>query len=628
MVKSVNKFIAIDCETFPIRSGLLVPRLVCGSISDGTTKRLLKREDWLKSLWELINSDVNICGHHICFDLAIAVNQDPRLLVPVFKIYEQGRVYDTMVNGKLIDIAEGNHDFCDYKAPDGTVRRLKTKHSLQQYVLRWFHNDLAKGKDTWRLRYGELDGLDIENYPSEAIRYAEDDALWTHKVNAKQLEYAGVEIPTRILQTQASFVLHLMGVYGLRTNRNRVGVVRNKMLEEFQLLERKLFESGYLKPKGGKYARDLKKIRNAVIEAYDAQGLPVPVTDKDNVSTDAEVLESSNNEDLKNIAKYVSLQHDIGIFLPLLIAASEIPFNPSWNVLVNSGRTSCGSDEAVGNLQNFPRGGDTRSCFEPRKGNYYCSVDYDVAELRSLAEVSFLLFGHSVLGDELNEGKDPHLALGADLINISYDEAVARRKDKDVKEARQFAKIPNFGAPGGLQPPSLVSYAKGYGIELTLERAKELYSKWINHYTEMREFFAYNKSQARFGQTTTHKHPITEFVRGDIGYTQLCNQWFQNLTAIGAKLALWNVSRTCYTDNKASLFGSRPVLFLHDEIVTEIPKERAHEAAYQQTEIMKDSMNVYTKRVPASASPALMDRWYKGAETVLKDERLVIWEPK
>ena len=634
VVKSVSKFIAIDCETFPIRNGLLVPRLVCGSISDGITKRLLKREDWLKSLWELINSDVNICGHHICFDLAIAVNQDPRLLVPVFKLYEQGRVYDTMVNGKLIDIAEGNHDFCDYKAPDGTIRRLKTKHSLQQYVLRWFHNDLAKGKDTWRLRYGELDGLDVEDYPSEAVRYAEDDALWTHKVNAKQLEYAGAEIPTRILQTKSSWALHLMSVWGVKTNKAKTQALRDHLITERDKALYKLKEVGLVRSDGTK---DLNLIRKRVIEAYESKKCTPPLTEKDNISTNREALEASGDSDLVLIAKHTSLDKECGTFLPLLLQATDVPFNPAWNVLVTSGRTSCGSADAVGNLQNIPRSGKTRECFEPRPGFVYCSTDLDTAELRSWAQCCLDLVGISIMAEDIRAGRDPHLAFSADLLEIPYDKAVTNKKDPKIAEGRQLGKVFNFGCPGAMREEALVEYAKGYGVTLSIDKARELYSKWRTRYIEADPYFRFIKSLTGFGNTV-YKHHITGFVRGGVTYTELANHNFQHLTATGGKEALYNITRECYIGasedseftfkSPSPLFGSRPVFWIHDECITELLEEKTHDAAYRQAALMVKGADKYITKVPNSCKPALMTSWKKKAEEKFDERgRLVPWEP-
>jgi DNA polymerase I-like protein with 3'-5' exonuclease and polymerase domains len=69
------------------------------------------------------------------------------------------------------------------------------------------------------------------------------------------------------------------------------------------------------------------------------------------------------------------------------------------------------------------------------------------------------------------------------------------------------------------------------------------------------------------------------------------------------------------------------MIFAHDELILEMPEEKAHEAALRQVEVMVASMKEYVPDVRVSAEPALMRRWYKDAAPVYVDGRLVPWEP-
>jgi hypothetical protein len=88
------------------------------------------------------------------------------------------------------------------------------------------------------------------------------------------------------------------------------------------------------------------------------------------------------------------------------------------------------------------------------------------------------------------------------------------------------------------------------------------------------------------------------------------------------------------------LFLTRPILFVHDEILIEGPADTAHRWAVSQAEVMAASAQIYTPDVPQIAEEAIMPRWYKGAEPVWsgpdgalyvkgcpKGGRLVPWEP-
>lgn len=109
------------------------------------------------------------------------------------------------------------------------------------------------------------------------------------------------------------------------------------------------------------------------------------------------------------------------------------------------------------------------------------------------------------------------------------------------------------------------------------------------------------------------------------------NTYFQGLAARGAKEAMFDISRECYADESSPLFGSRPVLFIHDEFILEVPahRERAHLASERVCKLMVDGMSRFTPDVPVSVEPTLMPRWYKDAGPVWgSDGVLELWHPK
>jgi hypothetical protein len=118
-------------------------------------------------------------------------------------------------------------------------------------------------------------------------------------------------------------------------------------------------------------------------------------------------------------------------------------------------------------------------------------------------------------------------------------------------------------------------------------------------------------------------------VRGGLEVPSGANTLFSGLAGDGAKRALWAVSRECYCDPTSPLFGSRPVIFAHDEILIEMLESKAHEAALRQAEIMVAEMQRVVPHVKVKAEPALMRFWYKDAQAVYDPAgRLIPWEPK
>ena len=88
------------------------------------------------------------------------------------------------------------------------------------------------------------------------------------------------------------------------------------------------------------------------------------------------------------------------------------------------------------------------------------------------------------------------------------------------------------------------------------------------------------------------------------------------------------MTKEMYLDTLSPLYGSRLVNFSHDETIIEIPEERAHEAAMRQAEVMIQQMRTVVPDVLVKAEPALMRNWWKNAEAVYENGKLVPWEPK
>ena len=215
---------------------------------------------------------------------------------------------------------------------------------------------------------------------------------------------------------------------------------------------------------------------------------------------------------------------------PVLEQGKTRPVNASYNPVVNTGRTSCRKP----NVQNQPRIGGVRECWVPRSGMVYVQADYSIAELCALAQCCIFMGVESQMGMALNEGRDLHLDLAAKIMGISYDDALVKRDagDKVVKNARQMAKVANFGIPGGLGVASLVTFAKAaYGVVLTESQAKALKQEWLKAYPEMQAYFRYVRDQLKISEHFVLRQWRSSRIRGNVGYTDGCNSPFQGLAA-------------------------------------------------------------------------------------------------
>jgi hypothetical protein len=612
------RLIAWDSETHLIKEGrMLAPRPVCLSYADEHGGGLLDRaggRQWLQV--QLRDPEVILVGHNVAFDFGCWVAEYPELVPLVFDAYGEGRISDTKLRQALLDIAHGQFEFRhDAK---GTV--TKASRSLQALVALWLNEHLEK-EDTWRLRYGELDGVPVVEWPEEAKSYAIGDAVYTRRVWEAQDAYAGPHktfpgmLSNEQEQVRAAWALHLMACWGIRTDGKAIEVLKDVLQAEMDEALPVLRGATLVRSDG---TQDMEVVRRRVEQAYSASGRKPRMTPTKKICTDEEQMMDSGDGPLIVLSKFRSTQKLLTTYVAAIEKGISEPICSNPNALVGSGRTSW----AEPNLQNPPRAGGVRECFIPREGFLFAGCDYDTLELRSLAEVCLHFVGKSALADAFQRGEDPHLSFAADLLGITLEQARHRYEhdDAEVKDRRQLAKVANFGFPGGMQADSFVEYAKGYGVKVDRALAIHLHKKWMATWHEMHDYFNHVKR---------HVGPVEGAIcqlysnrwRGGLNFTAAANTYFQGLAADGAKEALWLVCRECYAVPDSPLYGSRPVIFMHDEIIAEVPNpvgrpEVASAAAERLGEVMRDGMSKWVRRVPIKASPVLMTRWYKGAKRV------------
>ncbi len=653
---------SFDTETHLIEPGVFAPQLVCvtarqyGPGVQGTTVLnggLEHDKDAGVSMIEhALDHGWILLGHNFPFDAAVAIAYRPHLLEKFFKAYEEGRIRDTQTRQRLIDVAHGRKRIhgksfamrggqwvvADYSL--GGNPEIKGSTGLAGY---WLGKDRSaqKGGDGWRLRYKELDGINKADWPIEAIEYAKedtDDALEVHLAQARACRLGDEEpLVNEVEQERAAFVLHLMSRYGIRTDGKRVADLEAACIAKRDETRGRLLELGYYRYEGPKkdprrkVVKNTKLIRSRVEEVFANRGDEAPKTEKGATKMDADTLELSLDPILIDLAEAGPMDTVLKTFIPALKLGVDVPIHTRFDPLLETGRISSSKP----NLNNIPRGLGVRECFTPRSDFLYCSVDYDCAELRSWAQINVWMFGlaNTAMAQFFRNDPhgDPHLELAALILGITSEEARARKKagDPQIKGVRQMCKAINFGLPGGMGVDKLIESArKGYDVIFTESEAHERRQQWRKKWPEARLYLS--RISELVGDGTAD---IIQFrsnrKRGGCGYSDAANSYFQGLTADGAKHALWLVTKECYLEPESPLYGSRPVGFLYDEILAEVPIERAHEAATRLAEVMVAGMQAWLPDVPVTAAPALMTRWTKGAEAAYSPEgRLVAWEPK
>jgi DNA polymerase I-like protein with 3'-5' exonuclease and polymerase domains len=681
----------VDSETHLIQAGCLTPPLVCLSSAmrdanapGGFHTNLFLREDAAK-FWRFILSDPSLLLviHNAPFDLGVACNEDPSLIFAVFDAINVGRAVCTIVIQKLIDVALGMRKF---RRINGRV--TKTTYALDD-LIELHYNEIVQKKDTWRLSYALLEDVPLHLWPASAKQYAIYDSvlhlrLWEAQQRLIATHFGG-NLPNQVEQQRANWVLHLMSMWGIRADAERVDYFIAHCNEEIQKMHQALLyclhcgqprkthssiacaefkNTGIFKDDG---SRTMAEIRKRVVESFTRQSMIVPMTDpsakypQGQVQTDKDTLELTDDPHLHVLAESMTFAKHLGQWGPVLRAAVHRPVLCRYEVLVETGRTaSSGSEGQEGtNIQNPPRKGDVRPAVVPRPGWVYCATDADTIELRSHAQNCLELVGWSRMAERLIEqakskGPDLHEVLGAGIVGVEPVELQLRRKagDVDMNDARQFAKIPNFGFPGGLGAETFVAYAAGqlsreafakwFGVdrEKAVTKAKYLREVWFDTFPENRYYFEIvGKMIDRKKGYGTIQQLMSKRIRGETRFTAAANGFFQGRVADAMKEILWRLGMECYTGRETAvdgsftgrssvLFGSRPVMFLHDEPILEHPEATASERAERQRAIVVETLSKWLPNIPCTSSAVLMRRWQKGAEPLYIDGKLVPVKPE
>lgn len=694
----VPQIIGIDSETVKIQAGRLAPPLVClsvafrGALGSIASTNLLNYKPALSFYGQVFaQKHATLVIHNAKFDLGVAVNEDNNLLFPVFDAYLENRICCTITLQKLIDIGLGHRKF---RRKDGRV--YKTSYSLAD-LIEFYYGEMVEKEDTWRTSYAFLRDIPVEKWPDKARRYAIYDAVLHLRLwEAQQkviFESFGGQLPNQVEQQRASFVLHLMSMWGIRADAERVDYFIKHCEEEIRKMREALDGSGIFReayicankieecfhsstqpwvncPRCGAEAckpnrdvgtRNMKEIKRRIVEACARMQIPVPMTEKGNVQTDKDTLEQMNDTGLAVLAESMTFAKHLGQWGPVLKAAVHRPVCCAYDELVETGRTSCrGSEGQEGtNIQNPPRKGDVRPAIVPREGWLFCSTDADTIELRAHAQNCLELVGWSRMAERLIEqaqskGPDLHEVLGAAIVEVDPKALQIARKAGDVAmgDARQFAKIPNFGFPGGLGAPTFVNYAaaqlskeaflKWFSAdrEKAEKKAAHLREVWFETFPENRPYFKLvgNMIDREKGYGTV-RQLMANRIRGGVRFTAAANGFFQGRVADAMKEVLWRLAIECYTgretrlggesNGRASiLFGSRPVMFLHDEPILEHPEDGTEsERAERQRVIVVETLTKWFPRVPCTSSAVLSRRWFKGCEPLFINKKLVPTKP-
>ncbi len=469
--------ICFDFETYPIKPGLQVPPAVCmsyarvapdGNIGSGLVtygEGIVLLEAWLRSGFHLI-------GANTAFDILVSVNSapDPVELMGLWvQALDADRVTDVLLRQKLIDLA------CD-----GFLR--KGQYGLGGVVKRHSERELDK-KNPWRVRFGELDGLPIKDYPEEARMYSLEDAVATAEAwrgQETKRQEGSPHFPERDIlcnqyaRQRKAMALKDLESWGLRVNKDTAQAYQRQNQVELVKARDALIA-------GGLVHRKVTKKRGAILALIEEFGLVEHFTVKDKVSLTKKKLETSDHPWLGDLALWPDVQGldylvdaglvEITYHKRTKLAAERMKGCTPNPKLTDTGGVALDADAcrqsgddllkqyaaytsldktdtnvskliaahpypvhahydpliATGrtatsnpNEQNQDRKPGIRECRVPPEGMVQIGADYSSVELHAFAEICYQQFGWSNLGDKLNAGVDVHLSVALAWYNMQH----------------------------------------------------------------------------------------------------------------------------------------------------------------------------------------------------------------
>lgn len=632
------KTTALDTETFLIFSGYMAPELVCVSWARDEGSGVLHHGD--PGVFDFVKESLEgrTVWANAPFDLAVLLHKWPQLYPVIFKALEEGRVHDVQTREKLLDLARGTFRFEEDE--DG---RVKAKgYSLAEITQRRLGRSLEK--DTWRMKYHDLWDVPIKEWPEGALDYADADAVAPLEIFHAQEKLEEL-LKNEAAQVRGHFALHLSSCWGFMTSEEAVDRLETWVSEEVQELLPEIQAAGLVRPdgtrdtkaavrrmleamgeeailttKGLDYIQKMEKTRDQVLEEARRSGKLV------SVSRESTLL--SGDTVLMKYSRYTQLRNILTGSVKQFRRGTRVPIQTRYQPIMETGRTS----SAGPNIQNLRRAPGIRECFVARPGHVLIAADYPAAELHTLAQVCFDLFGFSKLGDALNSGVDVHLHVGAQLLGISYADAEEALRDSDhelhgqVSEARQVAKAANFGFPGGCSAARFVGIAHGYGVDLEVREAARIRAMWFRAWSEMRGYFDHVSSCTDRDGWHYVEQLRADRLRSRCTFTSACNSYFQGLAADGAKAALWAVTKAQHLDHSSPLFGTKILAFVHDEVLIEVPETSITGPAMELSRIMAEEFNSFVPDCPVQGvEVAAMRYWSKKARPVWEDGELIPW---
>lgn len=245
------------------------------------------------------------------------------------------------------------------------------------------------------------------------------------------------------------------------------------------------------------------------------------------------------------------------------------------------------------NTQQIPREAgefNIRAAFVPRPGYVFVDADYSQFELR----IGAYLSGCKPMIEAFKKGKDLH-QMTADAIGID----------------RSTAKTTNFSIFYGIS---------GWGLSKRLgvseEKADHIIGEFFKKFPEIRDYLDESARMLRtqyyvateLGRRRRFPEYIMAKKSGDFSTVGRCERQSGNARIQSANADFTKIAMVASARELKPL-GARLLLTVHDELIIEVPEDRADEASKVLKNCMESACNL--GEIPVIAQPRIMARWEK-----------------
>jgi DNA polymerase-1 len=436
-----------------------------------------------------------------------------------------------------------------------------------------------------------FDQLDVATATELAAPAAEACASLAKRLEPR-LDSEGLAKLYRDVELPLARVLAQMELRGVLVDPDRLATIGKRVEQEMHALEAKAKEI---------VGRDFAIRSRDQLEAILFDELHLPVvkrTMKGGRSTDAEVLDELA---LRHALPKVVLEfREIDKLKGTYIDALPRHINPKTGrihtrfsqTVAATGRLS----SVEPNLQNIPirseLGQEIRSAFVAPKGSVLVSADYSQIELRVLAHLS----GDEMLVEAYRKAEDVHALTASVVFDVPRSEVTA--------DMRRKAKTINFGVIYGMGDAALARQ-----LDIERDQAARFIANYFERYHGVRDFMARTLEAARHGETVRTMMGRRRFLpnlhSANRGLRFEAERIAKNTPIQGSAADILKVAMVKLGDG-AVVPGARMVLTVHDELVFEVPADKAKEACARVQEAMESAVKL---DVPLSVTVGSGANW-------------------